>query len=106
MTGGLAIFGSGPDTKSNAQPEEFDSQGITFAIPFGVGVKFILGRNWNLGTEFVARKTFTDYLDGISKGNMGGKSTGNPLDDDWYYYTGISISYTIYGVNCPQQLKY
>jgi hypothetical protein len=106
LTGGVAIFGSGPDTKTNSLAEDFDSQGITFAIPFGVGMKFILNRNWNLGTEFVARKTFTDYLDGISKGQMGNKTTGNHLDDDWYYYTGITLSYTIYGINCPQQFKY
>ena len=106
MTGGFAIFGSAPDTKSNSLQENFDGQGLTFAIPFGIGMKFILSRNWNLGTEFVARKTFTDYLDGISTGNVSGKSTGNILDDDWYYYTGVTLSYTIYGINCPQQLKY
>lgn len=106
MTGGVAIFGSGPDTKSNSLQEDFDGQGINVAIPFGVGIKVILNRNWNFGTEFVARKTFTDYLDGISNGKIGNKGTGNILDDDWYYYTGVTLSYTIYGINCPQQFKY
>ncbi len=105
LTAGLAVFASQPNTTGNSSDSPADL-GAQVAIPFGLGVKFILNKNWNLGTEFVARKTFTDYLDGISNGDIGQKSSGNPLDNDWYYYTGITLSYTIYGVNCPQEYKY
>ncbi len=106
LTGGFALFTSGTaavTTNSKAEMSN-NSSGINFAIPFGLGVKFILSQNWNLGTEFVARKTFTDYIDGISNAYIGKKSTGNPLDNDWYYYTGLTLSYTIYKVKCPQKL--
>ncbi|HSZ24302.1 MAG TPA: DUF6089 family protein [Cytophagaceae bacterium] len=106
MTAGLAIFASNPVVKSNSNPESSGTQNANIALPFGVGIKFILSKYWNLNTEFIARKTFTDYLDGISNGQIGTKSTGNPLDTDWYFYTGISVSYTIYGVKCPQALNY
>jgi hypothetical protein len=106
MTAGVAIFASGPNLSSNSTNENIGSGGPNFAIPFGVGLKIILGKYLNLGTEFVARKTFTDYLDGISTAEIATKSTANPLDTDWYFYTGISLSYTIYGVNCPQEYKY
>ena len=108
LTGGLALFTDGsPASTSNSTPETSkNGGGIGVAIPFGLGVKFILNRNWNLGTEFVARKTFTDYIDGISNGEIGTRSTGNPLDTDWYFYTGVSLSYTIFKVKCPQDPKH
>lgn len=36
------------------------------AIPFGIGVKYNIGRNWNLIGEMGYRATFTDYLDDVS----------------------------------------
>jgi len=35
-------------------------------IPMGVGVKYFLSDNFSLGLEVVLRKTFTDYIDGVS----------------------------------------
>jgi hypothetical protein len=106
MTAGIAFFAYNVTLKTNSTPENPQSGVPNFAIPFGVGFKIILNKNLNLGTEFIARKTFTDYLDGISTAEIGNKSTANPLDTDWYFYTGISLSYTIYGINCPQEFKY
>ncbi|WP_225307275.1 DUF6089 family protein [Adhaeribacter soli] len=39
---------------------------IQIAIPFGLGVKYKLDKNWDLGFEIGWRKTFTDYLDDVS----------------------------------------
>lgn len=36
------------------------------AIPFGVGVKYALNDQWNIGLEVGLRKTFTDYIDDVS----------------------------------------
>jgi hypothetical protein len=105
LTAGFALFSSLPKTKSNSNVETED-QTLNPAIPFGFGVKFMLNRNWNLGTEFIARKTFTDYLDGLSNADIATRSTGNPLDNDWYFYTGINLSYTFYKTSCPQEYKY
>lgn len=46
----------------------FDSpyKRFAFAIPFGVGVKYALTDQLNLGLELGARPTFTDYLDDVS----------------------------------------
>ncbi|QCR24295.1 DUF6089 family protein [Pontibacter sp. SGAir0037] len=77
------------------------------AIPFGVGVKYALNKYWNLGLEFGARKLFTDRLDNIHMENSQGqdKRVANPYDKDWYFYNGISLSYTIYRINCPPTYK-
>ncbi len=36
------------------------------AIPVGVGVKYALNDQWNIGLEVGLRKTFTDYIDDVS----------------------------------------
>ena len=39
---------------------------MQIAIPFGIGFKYKLNREWDLGFELAWRKTFTDYLDDVS----------------------------------------
>lgn len=83
---------------------------VQVSIPFGGGIKYRLSPNWTLGSEFTAHKTFFDYLDNISEENVTTQSNssfqfGNWKDNDWFYYLGVSISYTFYNVNCPVQFK-
>lgn len=80
---------------------------LAVAIPFGVGMKYALSKHWNLGLEFGARKTFTDRLDNVHIQNADGqdKRVANPYDKDWYFYNGVSLSYTIYRINCPPTYK-
>ena len=73
------------------------------SVPFGVGVKYALSKHWNLGLEFGARKLFTDRLDNLFE--VEDKRVANPFDNDWYFYNGVSISYTIYRINCPPPYK-
>lgn len=54
--------------------EEYSTS--TFAIPYGIGANFSLGRNLvNVGVELSHRFTFTDYLDDVSD------SYSNQLDE-------------------------
>lgn len=39
---------------------------INMAIPYGIGFKYGINRRANIGIEFGARKTFTDYIDDVS----------------------------------------
>ncbi len=91
-------------------------------IPMGLGFKFSLNEKINLGFEFGARRTFTDYLDDVSGfypdlealaqvnpraaelsyrtpeqmqmnlPNPTGQERGNPDDKDWYYFMGFTVS--------------
>ncbi len=36
-------------------------------IPFGMGFKYALNNEWSVGIEYGIRKTFTDYVDDVSK---------------------------------------
>ena len=86
----------------NSLNKPFDTR-IAVSVPIGVGIKYALSKHWNLGLEFGARKMFTDKLDALSKDDPNYLS--NPFDKDWYYYNGISLSYTFYRMNCPPVYK-
>lgn len=72
-------------------------------IPMGAGFKYQFKKKYTLGFEAGARKTFLDYLDGISDADQRVKDYqyGNPKDDDWYFFTGISLSITLFNIPCP-----
>ena len=69
----------------------------TFAVPMVVGFKANMGRNAMVGFEIGARYTFTDGLDGSNpeNGDEGyeGLAFGNIESDDWYVFTGITVTF-------------
>lgn len=83
---GLALFHFNPyaynalDQKIYLKPLSTEGQGLPgyadrkpyaltqLAIPFGGGVKYAFTDKLHLGLEVGLRKTFTDYLDDVSKG--------------------------------------
>ena len=106
------------------------------SIPFGLGMKFNLSYKLNFGLEIGARKTFTDYLDDVSSvypdiielrrtdptsaalsyrspeitGEFGqnpiGLDRGNPGNNDWYFFGGLTISVNLtdkYGLDFDPQ---
>jgi hypothetical protein len=92
-----------------------------FCIVYGGGFKWQVNCNLNVGIEFGHRKLFTDYLDDVSgtfadqealrngRGQLAvdlayrrdevdnrpypneGSGRGNPLENDWYYFAGLTI---------------
>ena len=68
----------------------------SFAIPMTVGAKYRLNTFLILGAEIGARYTFTDNLDGSNPegSNFEQFRFGNILSDDWYVFTGFTLTYT------------
>ncbi len=104
---GLAGFfaNTSTSTANSDLPANF-SQGGSMAgisIPAGVGFKLALTEHFNLGLEVGVRKTFTDDLDHL--GYNQDPALVNPHDQDWYYYNGVSLSYTFYSILCPKQYQ-
>ncbi|MCV6631755.1 MAG: DUF6089 family protein [Flavobacteriaceae bacterium] len=69
----------------------------SFAIPMVLGVKKTLGRFLVIGLEVGARYTFTDNLDGSNPKKTPGVldvQFGNKFSDDWYVFTGLTLTYT------------
>jgi len=67
------------------------------AIPMTVGYKSTLGRKFLIAAEIGARYTFTDNLDGSNpsgSGEIDSLQFGNINNNDWYVFTGITLTYT------------
>ena len=89
---------------------------VSFSIPFGLGVKFSVSRRIGLAAFWELHKTFTDYVDDVSKtyylngeaidrndtqqylsdpslNHEPGMQRGNSQNQDWYSFSGITITY-------------
>jgi hypothetical protein len=98
LFGGFSLFGiSGVKTKSAPYSN------IQTAIPFGGGVKYVLNPKFYVALELGIRKTFFDYLDNVSDGNVGFKNYqyGNRFDNDTFYFLGVTVTRTFYDIPCP-----
>ncbi|MCX6245763.1 MAG: DUF6089 family protein [Bacteroidetes bacterium] len=85
-------------------------------IPFGLGLKVSIGKKFGLTAFWEMHKTFTDYLDDVSttyylngpaisqddkagmlsdptQDHMPGMQRGNAKSDDWYSFSGITVTY-------------
>jgi Domain of unknown function (DUF6089) len=135
---GIGLFHYKPYTddaagnKTFLQPLSTEGQGFAagvkeykltqFTIPFGVGAEYSLNEDMRIGIELGYRKTFTDYIDDVSKvyidqtallnargaqavelayrgGEVGidpypaaGFARGNPKYKDGYYYFALTYS--------------
>ncbi len=134
--GGFSYFQFNPQTTYNGETvtlRDVKTEGVgynkySFAIPFGVGVKWIFARNFSLEGNFNIRKTYTDYIDDVSAqyldysggslrtqqiadrsyeiygSNIFQKGTKRGSDNynDWYMTFTASIAYRIPGrIKCP-----
>lgn len=92
-----------------------------FVIPLGIGYKMNLGKIGTLNLDLAIRKTFTDYIDDIgstsyanledfanhldpdlsyalSNRSLDGSRTerrANPVTNDWYVYSSISLAFKL-----------
>jgi hypothetical protein len=116
-TEGQGVTDDAPGQYSNYQP----------SIPIGGGFKLQLNRRLNLTFKLGYRATFTDFLDDVStnypaKDQLAesagqtavalsdrstgeqftgkGKQRGNPQNNDWYIFSGFTISYNIENPEC------
>lgn len=67
-----------------------------FAIPMIFGLKTKLSKSLVLGLEAGARYSFTDNIDGSNpkNDNLQGFRLTNQESNDWYVFTGFTLSYT------------
>jgi hypothetical protein len=105
FTAGLSFFNFEHQKLIGTTDKVDERYAFNFAIPFGLGLKYRVKSRVNFNAEFLANKTFTDYLDGVSSYPTGSaantKYLANPLTSDWFYYLGVSVSYTFYKIYCP-----
>jgi hypothetical protein len=71
-----------------ATPPEEGLKDKFLLAPVGVGVRADILDRLVLGAEFGWRPVFSDDIDGI-------RQNGNPAKGDWYYFTGLTISFIL-----------
>lgn len=66
------------------------------AIPMVVGYKIVIGENLIFALEIGARYALTDNIDGSFPENdpNGTLRFGNINNDDWYMFTGVTLTYS------------
>ncbi|WP_452225153.1 type IX secretion system protein PorG [Lacinutrix chionoecetis] len=91
---------------TNGNIVDENTSSYAFGIPMVLGYKAAVSPEFIIALEIGARYTFSDELDG-SVPDFGGAdspvSFGNVNNNDWYTFTGITITYT-FGRNpcfCP-----
>ena len=79
-----------------AQLQDINQKDGSFAIPMTVGAKYRLSQFLILGAEIGARYTFTDNLDASNPegSNFEQFRFGNILSEDWYVFSGFTLTYT------------
>lgn len=93
---GAAVFMVNPDIENDGGNSTSSTGSLTtFSIPFGLGFKFDVARNWGVGIEWGMRKTYTDKIDGLSQTYFGGYQLSNSQNNDWYSVLGITLNYKI-----------
>jgi len=65
---------------------------FTYAMPFAVGYKIAFVNHFTVGAEVGIRYTFTDNIDGSAMKDVPFQF-GNPNSNDWYVFTGLTVSY-------------
>lgn len=86
------------EENTEAQSETYPRTQLS--MPFGVGLKWNIGKKCGLGIEWGPRRTFTDYLDDIkgtypdlnNGSSLAGSMRGNPSTRDWYFYYGLTLN--------------
>ncbi len=93
---GITYFRYGYKYFDAGQVQDLDQKDGAFAIPMTVGVKARLWQFLIIGAEIGARLTFTDNLDGSNPegSNFEEFAFGNIFSDDWYVFSGITVTYT------------
>ncbi len=74
-----------------------DTQSFAWGIPMVVGIKASVTNQLLLALEIGARFTFSDEIDGSvpdTEGLIDTRSLGNINNNDWYTFTGITLTYT------------
>ncbi|MCM4169490.1 hypothetical protein KCTC52924_00525 [Arenibacter antarcticus] len=93
---GITYFRYGYHYFNAGQLQDIEQKDGAFAIPMTVGAKLRLSQFFILGAEIGARYTFTDNLDASNPSGSNYKNFrfGNIFSDDWYVFSGITLTYT------------
>jgi hypothetical protein len=107
---GLNLRNAGTEGQLIGYENRKPYKSYSFAVIFGMGLKYSLTKKLGLAVEWGMRKTFTDYLDDVSTTyyqnhvvglsdptgtHVAGEQRGNSQNKDWYNFTLLSLTYKL-----------
>ncbi len=67
----------------------------SFAIPMGIGCKYLIAKRWTAAVEWSFKKSFTDDLDGLEDPNK--LNIANKFhNDDWISFLGVTLTLQLF----------
>lgn len=116
VSGGNSLRNLGTEGQNIGYEGREPYSGMSFSIPFGLGVKISLAKRVGMQIYWEMHKTFTDYLDDVSttyylegtaiapkdmeglasdptRNHTPGMQRGNSKNQDWYSIFGVSFTY-------------
>ena len=114
--GGVSLQSIGTEGQMVGYEGRTPYKKFSFGIPLGLGVKVSLARRLGITVFWEIHKTFTDYLDDVSKtyyltgssiikddpsqflsdptmSYNPGMQRGNSRNNDWYSFSGVTLTY-------------
>ena len=81
---------------NSGQLEPEGTESFAYGIPMVVGYKAAIAQHFVLAFEIGARYTFSDEIDGSvpDAEELQSRSFGNLNNNDWYTFTGVTLTYT------------
>ena len=81
---------------NSGQLEPEGTESFAYGIPMVVGYKAAISQHFVLAFEIGARYTFSDEIDGSvpDAEELQSRSFGNLNNNDWYTFTGVTLTYT------------
>ena len=81
---------------NSGQLEPEGTESFAYGIPMVVGYKAAIAQHFVLACEIGARYTFSDEIDGSvpDAEELQSRSFGNLNNNDWYTFTGVTLTYT------------
>ncbi len=78
---------------------------ISYSIPFGLGLKARLDRRFSITAEARAQYAFADDID-YNYDRIYWLRFGNPNTNDWYFFTGMGLTYSFGRPPCAVEPQY
>lgn len=82
------------DPKPTTYPYFENTYSWAFGIPMALGFKATVGGGFIFAAEIGVRYTFSDKIDGSIPDFQNQYSFGNKNSNDWYVFSGITLTYT------------
>jgi hypothetical protein len=101
----IGISGFGQSIQLNTPSTTYEHQSYNLSFPIALGYKYALSRNFSISGELRAQYAFADDLEFVPN-SITGLSKANAKTNDWYFFTGVHLTYSFGRPPCAVPPRY